>query len=415
MSSAAGREPSHGSNQFGWYLAGAACQFIPFGVHNVLFAWLLTVQLGENGVRLGFAQMCAQLPGLFLMLFSGVLADRMDRRRILIMFHCLGALPGMTLALLVSQGYLSYGALLVFALAFGLCNTFLQPARDSLLNQVVHSNLQRAVTLSMGLMFGCQIVGYGFASQADEFGAVPLLVLQGSLHLMGAMFALKLPHFTPARESLEVAKEKATKSALSDIRDGLRVILGSPRMAPVMLLMLAIGLFYSGAFFVLNPLVVRDIYGGDASDIALSYVCFMVGTIFTTIILVAVGGIRRQGRGLMLALLMGGAFLTLIAFELPFWGYLVCLGFWGMGAGVSMSLGRGIIQENAPENYRARALSIFSLGNLGAMPIGSVLMGYLSMQLGPLNAYLVAVAGVYSVVALIWLRTELGRVNRLQE
>ncbi len=402
-------------SDFSWYMAGAACQFIPFGVHNVLFAWLLTVQLGENGVRLGFAQMCAQLPGLFLMLFSGLLADRVDRKRILIMFHCLGALPGMTLALLISQGYLSYMALLVFALAFGLCNTFLQPARDSLLNQVAPSNLQRAVTLSMGLMFASQIVGYGFASQADQVGAAPLLVLQGSLHLLGALFALKLPGFTPTRASLEETQEKVKKGALADITDGLKVILGSPRMAPVMILMLAIGLFYSGAFFVLNPLVVRDVYGGDASDIALSYVCFMIGTILTTVILVAIGGVRRQGRGLMLALFSGGAFLSLTVLELPFWGYLICIGFWGMGAGVSMSLGRGIIQENAPENYRARALSIFSLGNLGAMPVGSVLMGFLSMQLGPLNAYMVAVAGVYFIVTVVWMRTELGQVNRLHE
>lgn len=400
---------------FGWYMAGAACQFIPFGVHNVLYAWLLTVQLGENGVRLGFAQMCAQLPGLLLILFSGLLADRADRRRILIVFHCLAALPSMALALAVSQGHLSYVALLVFALAFSTCNTFLQPARDSLLNQVATFNLQRAVTLAMGLMFASQIVGYAFASQADRFGAVPLLLLQGCLQLAGAMFALKLPHFERTQPSLEEVQEKASRSALGDILDGLKLMVHSSRMAPVMVLMVAIGLFYSGAFFVINPLVVRDIYGGDAGDIALSYVCFMVGTILTTVLLVTTGGVRKQGRGLMLALVTGGAFLLLTSLDLPFWGYLFCIGVWGMGAGVSMSLGRAIIQETAPDEFRARALSVYSLGNLGAMPIGSVMMGFLSVQLGPLNAYVVAVAGVYVVVAVVWLRSDLGRVDRLHD
>ena len=402
-------------SNLGWYLAGSACQFIPFGIHNVLYAWLLTVQLGENGVRLGFAQMCAQLPGLMLMLFSGLLADRVDRRRILVAFHCLAALPTLLLALAINQGHLGYGALLLFALAFGTCNTFLQPARDSLLNRMAPGNLQRAVTLSMGLMFTSQIFGYAFASQADRTGAVPLLMLQACLQLAGAMFALKLPRHTGARESPEAAGQTAAGGALADIIDGLRLMYHSPRMAPVMVLMVAIGLFYSGAFFVVNPLVVRDLYGGDAADIALSYICFMLGTILITVILVASGGVRRQGRGLMLALVTGGASLLLTSLELPFPAYLVCIGIWGMGAGVSLSLGRAIVQETAPDDFRARALSIYSLGNLGAMPVGSVLMGFLSVQLGPLNAYVVAVAGVFLMVTVVWLRTRLGQVDRRHE
>ena len=117
----------------------------------------------------------------------------------------------------------------------------------------------------------------------------------------------------------------------------------------------------------------------------------------------------------MLSLLIGGAFLLLTSLNLPFWGYLLCLGVWGMGAGVSMSLGRAIIQETAPDEFRARALSVYSLGNVGAMPIGSVMMGILAAQLGALNAYIVAVAGVYLVVAVVWLRTDLGRADRLHD
>lgn len=400
---------------FSWYMAGAACQFIPFGIHNVLYAWLLTVQLGENGVRLGFAQMCAQLPGLLLVLFSGLLADRADRRRILILFHCLAALPALFLVLVMVLGELNYVALLIFALAFSTCNTFLTPARDSLLNQVANFSLQRAVTLAMGLMFASQIVGYVFASQADRFGALPLLLLQSCLLFLGAFFALKLPHFERPQPSLEHVQEKASRTALGDIKQGLQLMFHSSRMAPVMALMVAIGLFYSGAFFVINPLVVRDVYGGDAGEIALSYVCFMAGTILTTGFLVTMGGVRRQGRGLMLSLLIGGAFLLLTSLDLPFWGYLICLGVWGMGAGVSMSLGRAIIQETAPDEFRARALSVYSLGNVGAMPVGSVMMGVLATQLGALNAYIVAVAGVYLVVTVVWLRTDLGWVDRLHD
>ena len=396
-----------------WYLAGAACQFVPFGIHNVLYAWLITVHLGEGGVRLGLAQMCAQLPGLIFILFGGLLADRVDKRRILIGFHCLAALPAFTLIIAIESGHLSYVALIVFAVAVGTFNSFIQPARDSLLNQVVESNLQRAVTLVMGLSFASQIVGYGVASRADALGPIPLLAMQSALLLLGAIFATRLPSPVPMRESLQTERDKVRRGPLAEIGDGLRIIFSSSRMAPVMVLMIAVGVFYSGSFFVLNPLVVRDVYQGAAADIALSYVCFMVGTILTTIVLVAVGGLRRQGLALLLALILGGVCLTFTIFELPFTGYLICIGLWGMNAGVAMSLGRVIIQENAPDEYRARALSIYSLGNLGGMPIGSLMMGYLSVQIGPLQSYMVAVAGVIIVATIVWLTTGLSRVDRL--
>ena len=394
---------------FPWYLAGIVSQFIPFGIHNVLYTWMIAVYLNESGVRLGIAQMMAHLPALIFILFGGLLADRVDRRKILIVFHVLATLPVFALALGIGMGYLSYALMLVFALAVGSLNAFIQPARDSLLNQVAGSNLQRAVTLAMGLTFGAQIIGYGIASQADAVGPTPLLLVQGLLLLVGSACALRLPSVT-----LTGQRVSSGKSALGDIRAGLALIFGSERMAPVMMLMFAVGIFYMGSFSVLNPLVVRDVYGGEAAQIALSFICFMVGTILTTIILVSVGGIRRQGLGMMLALLVGGIFLVLTNLRLPFYGYLLCIGFWGMCGGVAMSLGRSIIQETAPEEYRARAMSIYILGSLGGAPLGSVLMGLLSVSLGPLESYLVAVTGVALIVAYVWVRSDMSQVDRLQ-
>ena len=395
---------------FPWYLAGIVSQYIPLGIHNVLFTWIIAVYLGESGVRLGIAQMMSYLPALVFILFGGLLADRIDRRKIIIAFHGLATLPVFVLALGIGAGYLNYTLMLFFALAVGALNAFIQPARDSLLNQVAGSNLQRAVTLAMGLTFGAQIIGYGIASQADAVGPAPLLLAQGLLLLVGSACALKLPSFTPTRQ----ARAASGKSALGDIRDGIALIFGSERMAPVMILMFAVGIFYMGSFSVLNPLVVRDVYDGAAADIALSFICFMMGTILTTIILVSVGGVRHQGLGLMLALLIGGGCLVLTNLRLPFYGYLMCIGLWGMCGGAAMSLGRSIIQETAPEEYRARAMSIYVLGSLGGAPLGAVLLGLLSVALGPLESYLVAVTGVALIVACVWVWSDISRVDRLQ-
>ncbi|MDE0988191.1 MAG: MFS transporter [Pseudomonadales bacterium] len=400
-------------SKFSWYLAGVVGQFLPWGLNSVLFTWMVAVYLGEGGVRLGIAQMCIQLPGLVFILFGGLLADRVDRRTILIVFQCLAALPVFTLVLLIEISTLSYLMLIVFAVGVGSFNAFIQPARDSILNQVSGPNIQQAVTMTMGLSFFAQIVGFGFASQADTAGPVPLLLIQGTVLLLGALVALKLPSSMPERGSLAETREKNRESVFGEIRDGLSLIFNSPRMFPVMILMFSVGVFYIGAFSVLNPLAVRDVYGGAAFDIALSYMCFMVGTIVMTIILVAIGGIRRQGLGLMIALVAGGVFLILLNLRLPFYGYVLCIGLWGMCGGVALSLGRAIIQESAPENYRARALSIYSLGTLGGGPIGAVSMGYFASVMSPLLGFFVAAAGVFFTVVFVWTMTGLSKVDRL--
>ena len=400
-------------SKFSWYLAGVVGQFLPWGLNSVLFTWMVAVYLGEGGIRLGIAQMCVQLPGLVFILFGGLLADRVDRRTILIVFQCLAALPVFTLALLIEISTLSYLMLIVFALAVGSFNAFIQPARDSILNQVSGPNIQQAVTMTMGLSFFAQIVGFGFAGQADTTGPVSLLLIQGTILLFGALVALKLPSAIPESASFDEAGERNRKSVFGDISDGLSLIFHSPRMLPVMILMFSVGVFYMGAFSVLNPLAVRDVYGGAAFDIALSYMCFMVGTILMTVILVAVGGIKRQGLGLMIALVTGGVFLILTNLRLPFYGYLLCIGLWGMCGGVAISLGRAIVQESAPENYRARALSIYSLGTLGGGPIGAVSMGYFASVLDPLLGYFVAATGVFFTVVVVWTKTNFSSVDRL--
>jgi len=100
--------------------------------------------------------------------------------------------------------------------------------------------------------------------------------------------------------------------------------------------------------------------------------------------------------------------LSIAAIGLPFWGYLLILFLWGISGGVGLSMGRTIMQEEAPESHRARVMSVFSLANLGGMPIGAVLLGYCASGLGPLNSLFVAVAGIWIASLLVFLTTNLA-------
>ena len=141
---------------------------------------------------------------------------------------------------------------------------------------------------------------------------------------------------------------------------GVAAVWHSDKMKPTMLTLTSMSFFYGGTFMVLNPLIVRDIYHGTAVEISLLYSVFVLGTVTAIALLIAKGGVKRQGRALLLAIISGGLSLSIGLTEPPFWGFLFSIYLWGMGGGVAMSMSRTIMQENAPENMRSRVLAVFS-------------------------------------------------------
>lgn len=366
----------------------------------VLFPWLVAVLLHEPAQRVGIAQMAGALPALFLILFGGVVGDRFDQRRTLIALHVLGALPPLALAVLIGNGMLSYGLLIGYALLGSTFGAFSQPSRDALLSRVAGDRIQRTVTIVMGLQFGVQILGISLASLADRLGAVPLLLIQGAVMASGAIAMSRVqidPFVQPA----------VRKHVLKEIREGLALVFGSERLLPIMLLTFAIGIFFAGAFTVLIPLTIRDIYHGGAQQIGFAYVLNMIGTVAVTLLLLARGGVARPGRAVLLAQGSGSLLFVPIAFGVPIEAFYALIFLWGVGGGVAMSMARSIVQEAAPMSHRARVMSVYSLGMMGGMPIGSFAMGYVIGAFGPANAALVPVIGMASVVVLVGLKSNL--------
>ena len=197
----------------------------------------------------------------------------------------------------------------------------------------------------------------------------------------------------------------------ASIAEGIRIVLESEKMRATAMMLATLSLFYGGTFLVLNPLIVRDVYEGGAKEISLSFACFMSGTVITSVALVARGGLKNPGFGLILAVSIGGVLLATAALGLPFIGYLAVLIGWGSCGGLAMSMGRTIIQELAPESHRARVLSVLSLANVGVLPFGALLMGFCADYLGILNSFLVAVAGAWSMTAYVATRTRLAHLD----
>jgi len=390
-------------SQFRWYLTANAAWFASFGVQMTLFPWLVAVALREPASRVGIAWTAMMAPAIVFMLLGGAVADRADGRRLLIYYHLLAAGPPLALAGVAATGVLSYPVLIGYALAAGTLGAFVVPARDALLTRVVSRQRERAIAVTSTAQFVFQIVGIVVAGSASAIGAAPLLAGQAAVFALGALAVSRLRPAPPA------SGQPRGESRLRAMLEGLREAWASPRILPVMVGMLAFGVLYGGSFAVILPLIVRDVYGGSSSELALVNTAFWAGTIAATLAQIKAGALRRPGRAVVVSMAGGVLILGAMAVPAPLWRFVALCFAWGAGAGVVLNQGRTIVQLETRESHRARALAIFQLGFAGGAPVGALALGYLVVLVGPRTAAVVPAAAMTIVLAFLVVRSGLWR------
>lgn len=403
------------------YLAVQCSWFMAFGLQMVLFPYLITGRdhLHMDGLALGLANMALSLPSVIFLLIGGVVAERADGKRLLILLHLLAAAPAMLLAFHVGPGELTYPMMIFYALTIGTIGAFMMPARDSIVNEVVERRmrvgsgvtLQLGVTLATMAQFLAQIAGLILAGYADRATKMPpwlggfsigpisaeaLLFTQGIVLISGAAFALMLGRGRQVRSD-----GKGLKATLSAIGEGVTAVRADPKLWAMTLLMFGVGVFVIGAFLVVLPIVNRDVYHFGSSGIRDMFVTFWMGAFVSSAVLAVFKRIKRQGRLLLIAQFIASASILLMMATIPHWAFLGIVFTWGLAAGISIAMSRSIVQDSAPKQKLARVLSIYQLGFMAGAPFGAALMGALVDLFGPQKIAIVPAGGM--ILLIVWM------------
>ncbi|WP_019961373.1 MFS transporter [Woodsholea maritima] len=399
---------------FWLYLMTISAWFFGFGLQTTLFPGVINYTLMESPDKLGLAQAALTAPMLVLLPLTGVIAERYDRRILLAGFHTLAALAALSLFTLMSFGLLSYEMLVAYALCVGIAGAFVMPARDSAINPVIRvsqrlnqngRSLQKGVIIASLVQFAAQILGMGLGFGASFSGPKYFFALQGVGLLLGGICALLLPRL-PSRA---VKTDKVLKS----LKDGISTVWHSPILGPMTLIMIVVGLLViGGGFFVIIPVLVRDVYHSGYEVLASLLVTFWVGAFAANVILARLGNIEKPGQALIYSQIITIIALGLFATPLPLWALYGLIFCWGLGAGVAISLSRAIVQENAPAGKLARVMSVYQLGLFGGAPAGAATFGYIVAHLGARQASLIPMIGLSLFMLGIALFSPLMKVTR---
>ncbi len=382
---------SFDSRNFRLFFGGQIVSQAGTWMQSVAIVWLV-LDLTGSGLALGLVTAAEFLPILLLGAWAGVVADRVDHHRMMLVTQGAFLALAFTLSALTLTGNVTVPVLFVLSLVFGTINAFDNPSRRALVVELVpQTHVPNAVGLNSALMTGSRVVGPALAGlliAGPGAGAAFALNTVTYLAVIVALVRLDRSQF---RAAPRVAKAKG------QLTEGLRYVWRTAELRLPLIMLAVVGMFAFN-YQVTLPLIAERTFGGTATTFTLLFATMSVGSVAGALVVARrtdldVGFLVRAGAGLA-ASTFGLALAPTLPLALV---AALAVGFTNVGI---ISGANAVVQLRAAPVMRGRVLALLSVVFLGSTPIGSPVIGFVAEELGPQVA--VALGGVATALVVAW-------------
>jgi MFS family permease len=337
--------------------------------------------LSGSSVQLGFTGFFQALPFIFFGLFGGVLADTLNRKRLIAITHTLNMIPGLTLALLTLSGVVQVWHVNVLVVLAGALQVLGGPARQAIIPSLVpQSHLLNAVTMATLMMQGTQLTAPVIAGfLIDFFGIAASYFVDAALLLPSVASALLI------RASGQ-PQGKRRQISWHSLIEGFEFLWHTRIILSLFLLDFFAVLF--GFYRPILPIFAETIYNVGARGLGMLYAAPAIGALVGSGMVLAAGDIQRKGALSIIATLMFALSLGFLGLSRWFWLGLIALGCLGISDAISVAIRRTVVQILAPDDMRGRATSFLTVFAQTTNALGAVIAGAGAALLGAPNAAL---------------------------
>jgi MFS family permease len=361
------------SRNFRLFFAGQAVSVSGTWMQMVAAAWLV-LQLTGSGVALGIDTALGFGPMLFLGAYGGSLADRHDKRRILIGTQIAFATLAVAFWALVASGVVQVWMVYSLSLLQGVVTAIDQPTRQSFFAEMVEPrDLPNAVSLNSAVMTGTRIVGPALAGVLiASLGIAWCFGLNAISYIavIGALLAMRTSELRPNRAPREAGA----------IREGLRYAWRTGELRRPLVLMSILFLF-SFNYSVLMPLFAKSTFHGDAGTLGLILAVTGVGSLTGALYMAAKP--RPGERPLAWAAVAVGIVTTLVAFAPTLDIAIVSMVPLGVASIIFFVTANSTLQLTARPEMRGRVMALYGIVFLGTTPIGAPIAGWIGQHANP--------------------------------
>jgi MFS family permease len=381
------------------FFAGQVISVAGSWMQNVALAWLV-IELSGSPLAVGALAFCRFLPFTVLGLVAGVLADRIDTRRLVMATQAAAMVVSIALAAVTLLGLATLPLVYILATIGGVTLVFDASGRQTLTFQMVGPReLPNAVALNSGLFNASRVIGpviAGLVIAAVGTGACFVVNAVSFLAVLGALLAMRTDEMLPV-------KRGEPTSMLAGAREGLNWVRNTAH-ARVILTVVAISSVFGFNFHVLVPLLAADTLHVGPEGLGVLSAAFGAGALVGA--LAAAARSTAQTRTFLLGAAGFSATLVVLAPVSVMWAALPLLVILGVCFTLFLTTANSLVQLAAPEHLRGRVISIYLLAFAGLAPAGGLVAGMLTEIGGTALAF--SVAGVVGLAVTGWAARDLS-------
>lgn len=389
-----------------WFI-GALVSNTGAWMQATAISWVVLTELTANDAgAMGITMGLQFAPPLVLVGVTGFVADRFDRRHLLLVTQALLLLLGLTIGLLLLNDAMTLPVMYAFALALGVVAAFDNPARQAFVSDLVtRENASNAVALNAASFNGARMIGpavAGIVIVAVGTGWVFMVNAVTFLAMLAALLLIRADELIP----------RARADGAGRLADGFRYVAKRPDLIVTFSMVFVIGAF--GMNFPIFASTMALEFGQDADGYGLLSSILAIGSLFGA--LLAARRDRARIRVVIGATLMFAVAATVSAFMPSYWLYAVTLMFTGFSVVTMLTTANGYVQTTTDPALRGRVLALYMAILLGGTPIGAPIVGWVADAYGPRMAILLGAGAAFTAftIGATWLLAS-GRLRRHDE
>lgn len=384
---------------FRYFLSGQAISLVGTWMQRAAQQWVI-YQMTKSAFILGLVGVFQFTPILLFSLFTGVYADRFPKKKLLIATQTIQMLQAFTLAILLWTGYLQYWHIFIMAAILGLAHAFDMPARQSFFIELVgKEDLPCAIGLNSSIVNLARIIGPAIGGIFLSYFGTELCFFYNGLSFIAVLIGLLKIN------SYNINVREKGETVLHEVYDGLKYVYNNSPVLEAVISMLIVGGIAMNTDVIL-PVFAKEILKQQASGYSFMLSSMGIGSLIGSLIFASrKKNIFKEGILFKTAMLLS-IFLIITSITTEYYLALLSLSAVGLFSMIFMATVNSTIQLNCSDEYRGRAMGVYSLVLNGTTPIGNLFTGIITQEYSSNISFLICgvLSSIFMVILFIFKR-----------
>jgi MFS family permease len=387
---------------FRLFLTGQFISLCGTWMQTIAQGWLV-LQLTNSAFAVGLVTALGSLPILLFSLYGGVIADRVNKRRFILVLQSLMLLEALTLGVLTALDLITVHWVMGLAVFFGFLTAFEVPTRQAFVAEIVdREDLMNAIALGSSAFNLARVIGPALAG-----------VLIATLGLSACFFANAASYLAVIASLVRMqgpdARVPAATPLWTALGEGFGYVFGSRWPRALVIIVTTFSIF-GFSFMPLMPVFARDALGLDATGYGVMVASIGIGALAAAFFMAAFGGRVRQSRLVLGSSILFGTVLVAASLAPRFWSAVVLFTLCGGVMALNGIAANTMLQTEAPDELRGRVMGFYSFMVLGLAPFGSLQAGWVAEHFGVRVAF--SAGGLVCLVVACGVAWSMGRARR---